>query len=136
MEFPLALGLEKAGLPFIVTMGKLQNICFLIDTGSTHNIIYDFVYEHIKDSVRLIGEKQRTIGMDGIYKESFTIEATFNFEDEDYTSTFSVLEANAAVSIVQEESGIQMHGVLGIPFLVQNKWIVDFDKCVVYKHNK
>lgn len=39
MEFPLALGLEKIGLPLIVTSGKLKNLCFLIDTGATHNVL-------------------------------------------------------------------------------------------------
>ena len=37
MEFPLAFGLQKTGLPLIVTSGKLKNLCFLIDTGSNYN---------------------------------------------------------------------------------------------------
>ena len=49
MEFPLTLGLQKSGLPLILTSGELKNICFLIDTGSTHNILFDFVYNHFKD---------------------------------------------------------------------------------------
>jgi hypothetical protein len=44
MEFPLTLGLQKAGLPLILTSGKLKDLCFLIDTGSTHNSLLDFVY--------------------------------------------------------------------------------------------
>ena len=39
MEFPLTLGLQKIGLPLIMTSGRLRNICFLIDTGATHNIL-------------------------------------------------------------------------------------------------
>lgn len=46
MEFPLTYGLRKTGLPLILTSGKLKNVCFLIDTGSTHNSIFSFVYEH------------------------------------------------------------------------------------------
>lgn len=38
MELPLTLGLQKTGLPLIVTSGKLKNLCFLIDTGATHNV--------------------------------------------------------------------------------------------------
>ena len=36
MEFPLTLGLQKTGLPLIVTSGKLKNLCFLVDTGAYH----------------------------------------------------------------------------------------------------
>ena len=70
----------------------------------------------------------RTIGIEGHCKETPVIEATFNFEGIDYTSYFSVLNATDAIAQVQEETGVQMHGVLGVQFLMENKWIVDFDE--------
>ena len=128
MEFPLTLGLQKSGLPLILTSGELKNICFLIDTGSTHNILFDFVYNHFKDEFNILNNTQLLMGIEGHYKETPIIEATFNFEGTDYTSTFSVLEANEAISQVQDETGVQVHGVLGVQFLIENKWIVDFEK--------
>ena len=128
MGFPIEYGLEKTGLPLILTSGKLENICFLIDTGSTHNSLFDFVYNHFKDEFKLLEGTYRTMGIEGHYKETPIIEATFNFEGTDYTSTFSVLEANEAISQVQDETGVQVHGVLGVQFLIENKWIVDFEK--------
>ena len=111
--------------------GKLKNLCFLIDTGSTHNTLFDFVYEHFKDEFKLLDSTCRTMGIEGHYKETPVIEATFNFEGIDYTSTFSVLDAADAIIQVQEETGVQIHGVLGTQFLIENKWIVDFDKLIV-----
>ena len=128
MEFPLTLGLQKSGLPLILTSGELKNICFLIDPGSTHNILFDFVYNHFKDEFNILNNTQLLMGIEGHYKETPIIEATFNFEGMDYTSTFSILEANEAISQVQDETGVQIHGVLGIKFLLENKWIVDFEK--------
>lgn len=127
-KFPLNFGLEQAGLPLILTSGGLKNICFLIDTGSTHNIIFDFVYEHFKDEFKKIGGSQLVMGIEGEYKETSTIEATFNFEGVDYTSTFSVLNASDAIKQVQDETGVQIHGILGVKFLMKNKWIIDFEK--------
>ena len=126
MEFPLTFGVQKTGLPLIVTSGKLKNM-FLIDTGSTHNTLFDFVYEHFKDEFKLLDCTCRTMGIEGHYKETPVIEATFNFEGVDYTSTFSVLDATDAIAQVQKETGIQIHGVLGIEFLMENKWIIDFE---------
>lgn len=128
LSFPLNYGLNKVGLPLIITSGRLKKICFLIDTGSTHNILFDFVYSHIKDEFKLLNSNQSIMGIEGIYKETPTIEATFNFEGKDYTSTFSVLGANEAINQVQDETSIQIHGVLGVQFLMENKWIVDFEK--------
>ena len=136
MEFPLALGLEKIGLPLIVTSGKLKNLCFLIDTGATHNVLFTYVFEHFRNEFRVLDEHQSTMGIEGNYKECPTIEATFSFEGIDYTSTFTVLDATNAVAQIQEETGMQIHGILGIPFLVENEWIVDFETCTVRTNGK
>lgn len=128
MIFPLTFSLQKVGLPLILTSGKLKNICFLIDTGSTHNCLFDFVYEHFREEFKLLEDSFRTMGIEGHYKECPTIEATFNFEGTNYTSTFSVLDASEAIKQIQDETGMQIHGILGIPFLTENKWIIDFDK--------
>ena len=128
MVFPLALGVEKTGLPLIVTSGKLKNLCFLIDTGSTHNTLFDFVYEHFKDEFKLLNCTCRTMGIEGHYKETPVIEATFNFEGANYTSSFAVLDDSEAVAQIQKETGIQIHGVLGTQFFIENKWIIDFEQ--------
>lgn len=131
MIFPLAFGLQKVGLPLILTSGKLKNICFLIDTGSTQNFLFDFVYEHFKEEFKLLEDSSGVMGIEGHYKECPVIEATFNFEGKDYTSVFAVLDASDAVKQVQKESGIQIHGVLGIQFLIENKWIIDFENLAI-----
>lgn len=111
MKCPLAYGLQKTGLPLIITSGKLKNLCFLIDTGATHNILFNYVYEHFKDEFKHLDGKQNVMGIEGHYKETPIIEATFNFEGTDYTSTFSVFDATDAIAQVQEETGIRIHGV-------------------------
>ncbi len=135
-SFPITLGIQKAGLPLILTSGKLKNLCFLIDTGSTHNFLFDFVYDHFKDEFKLLDQTQNLVGIEGHYKETPTIEATFNFEGINYTSTFSVLDASEAIKQVQEETGIQIHGVFGVQFLMENKWIIDFEQMRVTNEKK
>ena len=128
MKFSLTLGLQKTGLPLIISS---DNLCFLIDTGSTHNTLFGFVYEHFKDRFKVQEERCNIIGIDGVQHEAPTIEATFNFEGMNYTSYFAVLNASEAVMQVQEETGVQIHGVLGTLFLVENKWIVDFEQLTI-----
>ena len=131
MIFQLNFGSEKIGMPLILTSGRKKNVCFLIDTGSTHNTIFSFVYEHFKDEFRIIEENQKTMGIESRFQESTTVEGTFNFEGTEYTSTFEVVKANDAIAKIQEETEVQLHGILGIPFLVENKWKIDFEKMIV-----
>jgi len=130
-SFPLGLGLSKTRLPLIpVQFGKCD-LCFLIDTGSTHNILFDFVYQYFKLEFMLFKEKQNVIGIEGKYKEALITEATFSFEGIGYTSSFLVLDASNAIAQVQHETGIQIHGVLGTQFLIDNEWIIDFEEGVI-----
>ena len=131
MKFSLALGLQKTGLPLIVTSGKLKNLCFLIDTGATHNVLFTYVYEHFRSEFKLLSEKQNIMGIEGHCKETPIIEATFDFEGSEYTSTFSVFDATEAIARVQQETGVQIHGILSTDFLIQNKWIINFDKLII-----
>ena len=131
MIFQLNFGLEKIGMPLILTSGKKKNVCFLIDTGSTHNTLFSFVYEHFKDEFRIIEEEQKTTGIESRFQDSTTVEGTFNFEGTEYTSTFEVVKANDTITQLQEETGVQLHGILGIPFLMENKWKIDFEKMIV-----
>lgn len=131
MRFSLNFGIEKTGMPLILTSGKKKNVCFLIDTGSTHNTLFSFVYEHFKDDFRIIEEDQKTMGIESRFQDSTTVEGTFNFDGTEYTSTFEVVKANDAIVKIQEETGVQLHGILGIPFLIENKWKIDFEKMIV-----
>ncbi len=131
MKFPLTFSLQKVGLPLILTSGKLKNLCFLIDTGSTQNFLFDFIYEHFKEEFKLLEGSYKAMGIEGHYKEYPIIEATFNFEGTNYTSTFSVLSASEAIKQIQDETGAQIHGILGIPFLTENKWIIDFENLAI-----
>ena len=131
MRFSLNFGIEKTGMPLILTSGKKKNVCFLIDTGSTHNTLFSFVYEHFKDDFRIIEEDQKTMGIESRFQDSTTVEGTFNFDGTEYTSTFAVVKANDAIAKIQEETGVQLHGILGIPFLIENKWKIDFEKMIV-----
>ena len=130
MRFSLNFGLEKTGMPLILTSGK-KNVCFLIDTGSTYNTLFSFVYEHFKDDFRIIEEDQKTMGIESLFQDSTTVEGTFNFDGTEYTSTFEVVKANDTITQLQEETGVQLHGILGIPFLMENKWKIDFEKMIV-----
>lgn len=131
MKYPIHFCLEKAGLPLILTTESPKNLCFLIDTGSTNDVIFDFVYQHFKDYFTLTAESQNIMGIDGSLKPTIIVNADLQFDDLRYKAPFVVLEANEAINQVQAETGIQIHGVLGIPFLLQNKCLIDFDKQII-----
>lgn len=130
MKIPIEYSLTKLGLPLIVTSSK-PNLCFLIDTGATHNIVFSYVYEEIPQYFSALQDTSCLMGIEGTQQRTNQVEATISFDDKESRVTFSVMDANAAILQIQKESGIQIHGILGIPFLTQNKWILDFNNLSV-----
>lgn len=126
-KISLQYSIDKTGLPLIVTSSK-PHLCFLIDTGATHNIVFAYVYKELSDTFTTTQETSYLMGIDGVSKEVRQIEAVIAFEDEDIITSFFILDATRAVLQIQNENGIQIHGILGIPFLTQNKWVLDFNK--------
>ena len=132
MNIPIEYSLNKLGLPLMVTSSK-PNLCFLIDTGATHNIVFSYVYEEIPQYFSALQDTYCIMGIEGTQQRTNQVEATISFDDKESRVTFSVIEANAAILQIQKESGIQIHGILGIPFLTQNKWILDFNNLSVQR---
>ncbi len=126
MEYPIQHSITKVGLPLIVTADN-PKLCFLIDTGATHNILFGFVYEHIKSSCTAISEKSMMMGIDGEKNETIQVETHLSFGGQHSKALFSVIDTDKAIAQIQAETGIQIHGILGIPFLIENKWILDFN---------
>lgn len=130
MKIPIEYSLTKLGLPLIVTSSK-PNLCFLIDTGATHNIVFSYVYEELLSLFSTLGPVHKMIGIEGKENNVSQVKTNLSFEYKETSVTFSVLEATKAVKQIQKESGIQIHGILGIPFLTQNKWVLDFNNLTV-----
>lgn len=128
---PLSYGLNKTGLPLIVIEINQHNLCFLLDTGSNKNLIDQRVYEYFKEHSETVGNSS-IFGLDGNKTETPIIKLSFNFENSPYSTKFSVFELEKSFGAIEKESDIQIHGILGNEFFIENGWVIDFDKLTLY----
>jgi hypothetical protein len=56
------------------------------------------------------------------------VEATLEFGSEKRRTYFKLSDNDQAVMALQQKTGIQVHGCLGMDFLITNRCIIDFDK--------
>lgn len=124
------INLSKCGLPLIATSNS-PHLCFIIDTGATDNILFSYVLDALNNEYKPIEKTHSVVGINGNPVNVPQIEMSLFFENNKATSIFSVLDASPAISQIQSESGIQIHGILGIPFLTQNEWILDFKQLTI-----
>lgn len=125
MKIPIIHSLNKVGLPLVVTTSR-PHLCFLVDTGSSHNVLFSYVLNASELIYTPIDVSHSIMGIDGTPAVVNQIKTTLSFDEKEVSTTLSVLDATNAISHIQQESGIQIHGILGIPFLTQNEWILDF----------
>ena len=125
MIIPLRFSLSKIGLPVILIKAQAKNLCFLLDTGSNINVLDKRVVEFFQLSSGTA--QQHQFGIDGTLRTTNVVEMTFSLEEREYKADFSVMDLSSAFGKVEEESGIQIHGLLGCSFMEQQKWVLDFE---------
>lgn len=128
MVYSLAIGIQKLKMPLVTVKLNDFNLTFLIDTGATHNTIASFVYEQMGEAFVELKETYKVMGIEGEYQDVIMVKATLEIEKTKITTNFSVVDMSDAVLQLQEETGLQLHGLLGIPFLVENNCVIDFQK--------
>ena len=131
MTFPLNYGLSKTGLPLIVAKIFGNDICLMLDTGSNRNIIDHRIYDHFKDRLKQSETSDEVCTLNGT-ATGMIVDVPFCFEDHNYHEPFLCTEAYETFDKINEESGIQIHGILGNHFFLKHGWILDFDKVTVY----
>jgi hypothetical protein len=140
MTFPLNYGLSKTGLPLIVVKSFTEEMygivqldwCLMLDTGSNRNIIDQRMYDYLKGRLNLTETSSEVFTLNGTVT-GLTIEVPFTFEDKDYHEPFLCTENTDVFDKIHDESGIQIHGILGNNFFLKHGWILDFEKIEVYK---
>ena len=121
----LSYGICKTKLPIILVEIEDKYLCFILDTGSTCSLIDSSVVEYFKDIVEPVGDYCIS-GIEGTKHKGDMITLPFNFEGQVYKPRFCVRPLLDAFKSIEDESGIQVHGLLGTDFLLENQWIVDF----------
>ncbi len=127
MDYSIIYGLDKTRLPVIPVEVEGKHLCFIIDTGSTCSLIDSNVKEYFKEIITPVGNHNIN-GIDGIEHKVDVITLPFSFEGQLYNPKFCVKPLLEAFKDMEVENGIQVHGILGTDFLIEHKWIIDFNK--------
>ncbi|WP_320979061.1 aspartyl protease family protein [Bacteroides sp.] len=125
MSYPLSFGIMNIGLPVIPVKVKDKYLSFILDTGSTCSLIDSNVVEYFKDIVEPVGDYYIS-GIEGTKHKVDIITLPFTFEGQTYKPKFCVKPLLDAFKGIEDNSGIQVQGLLGTDFLLENQWIIDF----------
>jgi len=137
MEISLKKSIEAVKMTLLnVNVGNCQ-LTFDVDTGSTENLVFDFVSNQLSDVFKPIEGSSKVFGIDGNYKENPCVEAELSIGDKSFKVRFNAVNADQTVINLQNDYGFQLHGILGIPFLVDNHCVINFNnKTITIEENE
>ena len=126
MRFSLLKIFEKYDMLLAAAVIGDKTLAFVIDSGSTHNHIASFVYEELKEHFTDVEEKVSVVGIEGKLIVSNMVATDINVGECHANTVFSVINMDNVVNNIMKNYNIQIHGLLGIPFLRDNNCVIDF----------
>ena len=116
----------KVGMPFIcVNEGGFKDVMFMIDTGSTDNVLFGYVYEQAKDQLKEAEGRYTITGIDGKPKEVKPVIGYVPFCGKEYEMKFLVRGDDAGIAL-SKAMGFSVIGMIGTYFMVEHGWVIDF----------
>lgn len=131
--FSLKEGMDLLEVPVITMKNGDKEFNFLLDTGSNKShfnsrILDSLVeYEVLKDDDSTVATGGGTVNGGG------WIRMPLQYKKQSFTEDFLLLDLQESFESVYEESGVQIHGILGCDFFRKYGFIFDFDDLVFYR---
>lgn len=125
--------MNKAGIPIVTFKNGNQNLNFLLDTGSDMSHIDTSIVKYLSDTEIIKGDSVAIYTANGSKEgNNDWIKIPLMYKDQHYFEEFMPLDFHDTFNSIKEETGIQLHGILGITFFRNYKYVLDFNKMIAY----
>lgn len=126
--------LDLTDLPIITFYQGSKKFNFLLDTGATSSVINRECLESLA-SYKELNSTSWIMGFDGNRHKTLVVEVPLYYKNSKFTSNCQVFDMTNAFKTIKEESGVNLHGILGNDFFIKYKYIIDFKDFVAYIKN-
>lgn len=121
---------DLTGLPIITFYQGENKFNFLLDTGANDNVIDSNALSSINHEVA--SYRGTLTGLDGIKNEVTACNITFSYKTSTFPFTYLVKDMSAPFSMLKNEYGVNLHGILGSRFFDKFKYVLDFESLTAY----
>lgn len=128
-------GIKETGVPIVTFTHKGKPLNFIVDTGSSNNIISTNVYKQL-EKVDISSEVSSVYGVDGNnISIGGTVLTYLQCDKKVYLASFEVMNIPALDKFSSEEN-INIAGFIGSNFLSKYNWVIDFSHNNLYTYFK
>lgn len=123
-------GFDLTNVPIVTFYQGDKKFNFLLDTGSTHNVIDSNILDVIEHSP--MDTCINSYGIEGNKTSHEMCEISLYYKDQEYHCECIISDMGKAFGEVKKESGVTLHGLIGSIFFNKYKYVLDFDELIAY----
>lgn len=133
-EISFKQAVDLCEVPVITLYQGDKKFNFLLDTGADGSIIDSNYIDNV--NYELINHVTEHSGIQGEKELIQVCTATFFYDKHEFKSIFGIRDMSGIFGVIKEDTGVQLHGVLGSRFFTQYRYVLDFDRYVAYSKVK
>lgn len=131
--FSLKETMTDIGVPIVTLKNGGKEFNFILDTGSD----ISHIDSNIKDSLSNIEEVEGdnltvTTANGSVEGNNNWIRVPLNYKKQSFIEDFMPLDLHDSFEVLREDTGIQLHGILGGTFLRKYRYVLDYVDLVAY----
>lgn len=125
--------MTDVGIPIVTLKNGEKEFNFILDTGSDISHIDSNIKDSLSDTEEVEGDNLTVITANGsVEGNNSWIRVPLNYKKQSFTEDFIPLDLHDSFESLREDTGIQLHGILGGAFLRKYRYVLDYDDLVAY----
>lgn len=131
--FSLKEIMTDVGIPIVTLKNGEKEFNFILDTGSDISHIDSNVKDSLSDTEEVEGDNPTVITANGsVEGNNNWIRVPLNYKKQSFVEDFMPLDLHDSFEVLREDTGIQLHGILGGTFLRKYRYVLDYVDLVAY----
>lgn len=122
--------IDLTNFPIITLVNNNIKLNFLLDTGSSVSHINKVLFPKLITSES--DYNMNITGVEGNPINTKFCEIEVYYKNQVFSNEFAISNLDAVFNSVKKETGVQLHGILGSDFFQKYRYVIDFDKFIVY----
>lgn len=122
--------MDLTELPVATFNCNRKKLNFLLDTGSNLSYINSSILSLLDHEI--IDRESSVIGFEGNEVSTGSCKIAVTYKKKKFEEEFNIADLDAAFKVVKQESGVQLHGILGSRFFEKYKYVIDFKNLIAY----
>ena len=122
--------MDLVELPVVTFYNGNTKLNFLLDTGSNVSYINSSIIPLLIH--KKTDKEMDTIGIEGNKVSNQFCKMSVTYKNQVVEEEFSIANLDEAFDVGKQESGVQIHGILGSKFFEKYKYILDFKELAAY----